>query len=601
MSTKLADAINKRVILPTSIQPYVMSNVSWDNIDRLEATLDGRGTSHHVNGIIVQPKVVGPHLPKEPVLAVEKTKARSVPTDTQQLACYVSGERVGPGMLTASEENKHEHQLQAKIARRKDLLWILSRYQVNIEFQDIPSWTGFNIKTRDLVQVREDVVRYLPTINAPATELATVQEIISQSELIRTTLHLETLTTEVTVNKDTQTVGGTARFSLKAGAVSRYYLTAEYRSDFLTRLRNMIHLSKHGFDHPELQNSRIKKDEQAVMSVVETLTSWVNPFEANVDLISISTGATAPNDVAEESREAHAKGEHAYATFKTERLESNPPTKKFHAPMKKSQIKTFATATKKKQTKCMDGRSVILKADRALFGRMIVMGQCHDINMKDMLCHPLGPLPWSLATPDGSIRKTNKAALATFIKKNIPLADTVPAHSATIIDGMALVQRLTPDAEQTTFDDIAELIFAMAMKEASFSSRVDIVFDTYREKSIKYAERTKRGAELGLKVKDVTPGQMIKQWRRFLRQDANKTSLIKFLANEWQGEKYKQKLARMKKVLYVTCEDVCFHITGLRCREVLELQCFQEEADGRLLLHAMHTTEEGFDYGDQLG
>ncbi|KAL8582974.1 hypothetical protein ACOMHN_039213 [Nucella lapillus] len=103
-----------------------MSNVSWDNIDRLEATLDGRGTSHRVNGIIVQPNVFGPHLPKEPVLAVEKTKARSVPTDTQQLACYISGERVGPGMLTASEENKHEHQLQAKIARRKDLLWILS-------------------------------------------------------------------------------------------------------------------------------------------------------------------------------------------------------------------------------------------------------------------------------------------------------------------------------------------------------------------------------------------------------------------------------------------------------------------------------------------
>lgn len=147
--------------------------------------------------------------------------------------------------------------------------------------------------------------------------------------------------------------------------------------------------------------------------------------------------------------------------------------------MKKYQIKTFATATKKKQTKCMDGRSVILKADRALFGRMIVMGQCRDINMKDMLCHPLGPLPWSLATPDGSLRKTNKTALVTSIKKNIPLAYTVPAHSSTIIDGMALVQRLILDAQQTTFDDVAEWIFAIAMKEASFSSRVDIVFDTY--------------------------------------------------------------------------------------------------------------------------
>ena len=192
-------------------------------------------------------------------------------------------------------------------------------------------------------------------------------------------------TTEMTVNKDTQTVGGTTRFSLNAGAVSRYYLTAEYRSEFLTRLRDMVHLSKHRFEHPELQNSRMKKDEQAVSAVVETLTSWVNPFENNVDLISISTGAAAPKDVAEDSREARKRGEQAYATFKTERLESDPPTKKFHAPMKKLQTKTFETATKKKQTKSLDGRSVILKADRVLFGRMIVMGQCRDINMKNLL------------------------------------------------------------------------------------------------------------------------------------------------------------------------------------------------------------------------
>ena len=69
----------------------------------------------------------------------------------------------------------------------------------------------------------------------------------------------------------------------------------------------------------------------------------------------------------------------------------------------------------------------------------------------------------------------------------------MPAHSVTIIDGMALVQHLAPDAQQTAFDDIAEQIFAMAMKEVSSSERVDIVFDTYQEKFIKSVERTNRG------------------------------------------------------------------------------------------------------------
>lgn len=174
------------------------------------------------------------------------------------------------------------------------------------------------------------------------------------------------------------------------------------------------------------------------------------------------------------------KGEAAYSKFKAERLEPDPPVKKFHDSMKKSSLKTFGSAAKKRQTKCADGRSVILKADRWLFGRMIVMGQKRDLNMKDLMHYPLGPLPWSLAAADGSLRKTNKAALATSIKKNAPLADSLPIHSATIIDGMALVHRAKFDGQQPTFDEVADRIFSMAISEASKSTRVDIVFDTYK-------------------------------------------------------------------------------------------------------------------------
>lgn len=40
-------------------------------------------------------------------------------------------------------------------------------------------------------------------------------------------------TIEETVNKDTQTPGGTKGFSLKPADLSRYYLTTEYRSTCL--------------------------------------------------------------------------------------------------------------------------------------------------------------------------------------------------------------------------------------------------------------------------------------------------------------------------------------------------------------------------------
>ena len=47
---------------------------------------------------------------------------------------------------------------------------------------------------------------------------------------------------------------------------------------------------------------------------------------------------------------------------------------------------------KKKEVKS-SGRVTILKADRSLFGRIIVMAQGRNLQMDDILSHPIGPLP----------------------------------------------------------------------------------------------------------------------------------------------------------------------------------------------------------------
>lgn len=81
------------------------------------------------------------------------------------------------------------------------------------------------------------------------------------------------------MNKDTQTPGGTSRFSLKDGAVRRYYLTAEHRSAFLGQLREMLQGNKAQLSHSELQSPRIQKDEEAVSAVVSLIQGWINPFD----------------------------------------------------------------------------------------------------------------------------------------------------------------------------------------------------------------------------------------------------------------------------------------------------------------------------------
>ena len=292
-------------------------------------------------------------------------------------------------------------------------------------------------------------------------------------------------TTEATVNKDTQTPGGTIRFSLKPGAIKRYYLTAEYRSAFLGQLKNIVQEKGSKHQHPELQETRIKKTEETVSGVIQLIQGWINPFAEKQDLVSVSTARTAPTDIVSDLMKAEKIGKQCYSIFKNERLEKDPPTKKFHDAITTNKLKTFSNLIKKTVVKSA-GRVIILKADRSLFGRIIVMAQGRNLKMDDILSHPLGPLPWSLSTPDGLLRKTNKSSLATTLQKNVEVAQQLPGNSVSVVDGMNLVQRIQGD--QATFGDVAVTVLLMALQEGRQSKRIDVVFDTYQENSIKNSE-----------------------------------------------------------------------------------------------------------------
>ena len=93
--------------------------------------------------------------------------------------------------------------------------------------------------------------------------------------------------------------------------------------------------------------------------------------------------------------------------------------------------------------------------------------------MKEVLSHSLGTIPWSLATSDGTLRKIKKTVLRKNLEKESTRSEKNPENSACII--------------------VAETLFRKAMSEKESCNRVDFVFDVYKQKSIKNAERRKRG------------------------------------------------------------------------------------------------------------
>ena len=54
------------------------------------------------------------------------------------------------------------------------------------------------------------------------------------------------------------------------------------------------------------------------------------------------------------------------------------------------------------------------------------------MNMQEVLTYPLGPLPWYIATADGTPTKTAKAALQA------QHVEDVPGSAVWILDGLAI-------------------------------------------------------------------------------------------------------------------------------------------------------------------
>ena len=92
--------------------------------------------------------------------------------------------------------------------------------------------------------------------------------------------------------------------------------------------------------------------------------------------------------------------------------------------------------------------------------------------MEYILSHPIGPLPWSLPTPDGMLRK-----VAAALQKNVAVAEQLPENTASVIDGMNLVQRVK--GEQSTFGNVATTVLLMALNEERTSNRIDVVLASF--------------------------------------------------------------------------------------------------------------------------
>ena len=177
----------------------------------------------------------------------------------------------------------------------------------------------------------------------------------------------------------------------------------------------------------------------------------------------------------------------------------------------------------------------------------------------------------------GKLRLGTKADLLSCLESSIELADDAsvqPFTDVTILDGAVVVNFLRPLAAKM-FEEYALDVFLPYIKgRLDHVSRVDIVWDSYLENSLKSQTRSKHGKGVRRRVELST--SLPENWQQFLRINENKVELFSFLVSHLKNLETEKQLVTTdgQDVVCIPPQDIS-HLAP----------CDHKEADTRMILH----------------
>ncbi|KAL8609398.1 hypothetical protein ACOMHN_019888 [Nucella lapillus] len=118
--------------------------------------------------------------------------------------------------------------------------------------------------------------------------------------------------------------------------------------------------------------------------------------------------------------------------------------------------------------------------------------------------------------------------------------------------------------------------------------RIDLIWDTYSETSLKSQTREKRSQQAGRRTRVAAQIPIPKgaQWATFLEDAENKDKLFRFVSEDLHN------LAANKDYHLITTKDDCV-LTNMEIDTSTLCPCSHEEADTRMMLHLCQAADEG--------
>ncbi|CAG2228323.1 unnamed protein product [Mytilus edulis] len=279
--------------------------------------------------------------------------------------------------------------------------------------------------------------------------------------------------------------------------------------------------------HHEQVESKQKAFEKQVIALTATIEEMGNPFlEESEDLLVLDTRDIVDPKVANTVRNIEQIGNDKYHEYVRERLDKR--TTPLSDPIKQNKLHLFSRQELRSESK--EKRQISsLKQNCSLFSQLYVSCQVRDSDLDEFFRHENQAYPPSLSQ-FGQLRLGSKSDLLVPLEKMCVIVTEIPDVDAIILDGAVIVNILKPRFCKT-FEDYSKQVFLPHINNYLKScSRIDVIWDEYRQDSLKASTRGKRGKGIRRRVQadSTIPGN----WESFLRIDDNKTELFAYLAEQ---------------------------------------------------------------------
>ena len=381
-------------------------------------------------------------------------------------------------------------------------------------------------------------------------------------------------------NRPAKVSGGVIGVTRKKDAVALWNIIKHEKEQFVNLIKMEDSVAGELSVHHDFNQSTAAKTFEMVQEIKRYLQKVCTPLLHQGAMKNVLTGEIVAKVNVDKLLCCMKEGYRAYDDYVEDRLRRQKSS--IH-----STINRIKFLTGKKVSPLAKKVSVKDETIKALM--YIEYGRHRGFTVNELLRHELTSSAFFLVNQDGYLRKSVKSQLGTELLKLCPEINPSgpkesPPTNAFIIDFMALVRKvplkkLEPPVK--TFHDLAISLTAMITNAACKSNEIHIVFDNYKDDSIKNEERMRRARSKEMVVLDlISPNQNVPVvLENFWASSVSKTAFQAFYV-EWLTANYNG-----SKQMYLGIYPKTWLVSGGCASAFPRLDCTHEEADDRMMIH----------------